>query len=251
MGSFGGDDTEFGWSEILAGAMAVGLATFASPTPAAAAETIKTPITEDGDDWNFLWIAPAPQARSSSYEALGTPSAPLLPLNLPDADPSAALPAVAYVTKTSTTESFSRRIKQLPEGIRFAPSVNGIDGVIPSITMREDNWTMMDVDGLMRVSAFARGPLDVEDTVQAQSPTTFPQGLGTGLSLVTSTPIYLGATVKTDRAIYDIDMDRFRGARWSTSFFVGTDTSFGPLYLGTSQEPNGARATYLYLGRWF
>jgi hypothetical protein len=243
------NNTEFSWSDVIAGVLAIGLTVLASPAPARSAEA-DGPSQIADDDWNFLWIAPAPASHAPYIEATDIPNPFRLPLSAglmdaPAAADSFELPAL------QRTDTFNRRIERLPVGIRFAPPVSGADGAIPSVTMREDYWTMMSIDGVMRISAHARGPLEAEDTAQVQSPATFPRGLGTGFSFVTQTPVYLGASMKTNRAIYDIDMERFRGARWSTSVFMGTDTSLGPLYLGTTQEPGGGRSTYLYLGRWF
>jgi hypothetical protein len=251
MGNSDNKSADFGWAEILAGALAVSVAAIAAPSPAASAELVKRPAQVESDDWNFLWLPPTPSSSRAAIEILETPSSPLVPLSASFAERQTEVASTEYDPKKVPSQTLSRRIEHMPVGIRFTPPVNGSETVIPSIMMREDNWTMVDIDRVMRVSAYARGPLDVEDTAQAQTPSTFPRGLGTGLSVVTSTPIYVGATVKTDRSIYDIDADRFRGARWSTSVFIGTDTAFGPVSLGASQDPTGARATYLYLGRWF
>ena len=251
MGNTDNKIADFGWAEILAGALAVTVAALAAPSPAASAEPVKHAAPIENDDWNFLWLSPATSQSSAAVEVLETSRASLLPLTASVVKHQSNPVIADYDSRNEPSQTLNRRIEQMPVGIRFSPPVSGSETVIPSIMMREDNWTMVDIDKVMRVSAYARGPLDVEDTAQAQSPTTFPRGLGTGLSVVTSTPIYVGATVKTDRSIYDIDANRFRGARWSTSVFIGADTAFGPVSLGTSQDPNGTRGTYLYLGRWF
>jgi hypothetical protein len=238
----GNDISEFGWSEIIAAALAVGVTTLAAPAPAA-----EPPKSEEHDDWNFLWVSPQPSAPLS-FEPIVVTDARLLPLS--------PLPAQRRVTPPAeltapADQDFSRRIEDIPVGVRFVPPVTGAPGAAPSIAVREDRWTITTLDGVARVSAYARGPLDVEDAAQLQTPAPFPRAVGTGLSFITDTPVYIGAAVKTDRSIYDIDVERFRGARWTTSVFVGADTSLGPVYLGTAQAPDGARGAYLYLGRWF
>jgi hypothetical protein len=246
----GEEGWHFGWAEIIAAALAVGLAVLISPAPASSA-------TIEDEDWNFLWVKPAEagtpsDARTSDegrpIQVAGTYNVALQPF----AD-RMALPreSMTFTEANATSSNFDRRIEMLPIGARHAPPVDGgLSSFQPAIALREDRWSM-DVDGVVRLSAYARGTLDREDMSLVRSPMPFPRGLGTGVGMMTSTPVYVGATVKTDRSIYDIDPNRFDGARWSTSVFMGTDTSLGPLYLGTSKDANGARSAYLYLGRWF
>ncbi len=243
------DAGHFGWSEIVAAALAVGLAVLLSPAPASSA-------TIDDEDWNFLWVKPAEASTSDAkvsdegrpIQVAGTYNLALQPLA-----EHMALPRDTFTfTETVATTPLDRRIEILPVGARNTPPVDGnLNAFQPGIALREDRWTMLDVDGVVRLSAYARGTLEHADTALVRSPMPFPRGLGTGVGMVTSTPVYIGATVKTDRSIYDIDPNRFDGARWSTSVFMGTDTSLGPLYLGTSKDANGSRSAYLYLGRWF
>ena len=251
MGNRVNDIPQFGWSELMAGVMAVGLVVLANPSPATSAEPAQRLVAEDSDDWNFLWIAPPHRAMYNADIPTQLSGLPILALSavaiettLPHAPAEIELPQ-------SRDTSLSRRINYLPVSVRFAPPATGADGLTPTIAMREDRWTMMDIDGVLRLTAYARGPLEATDTDLAKTSTPLSRGQGTGFSFVTDTPVYLGATVKTDRTIYDIDADRFRGARWTTSIFMGTETSFGPLYLGTTQEPGRSRSTYLYLGRSF
>ncbi|MBM3514135.1 MAG: hypothetical protein FJX59_10515 [Alphaproteobacteria bacterium] len=206
-----------GWSDFVAAAVAIGIATVAAP-PAHAAGDVVGP-------------QPAPEAPS--------PSPPLLPdLSLPS-DAASRTSAVDYAIVTQ------------PVALRFAPSVDGQTGAQPSIVVRNDHWNLVDLDGVARLSAFSKGTLTAEDAVLARTPAAMPRQTGTGFGFVTDTPMYVGATLRTDRSIYDFEIDRFRGARWTTSLFVGTSTSFGPIYVGTYKEPDRSRATYLYLGRWF
>ncbi|MBL8629436.1 MAG: hypothetical protein JNM81_07400 [Rhodospirillaceae bacterium] len=251
-GQSGDENWHFGWSEIVAAALAVGLAVLASPSPAASAP-LKAQV--DDEDWNFLWVKPADNApfvaatsdEGAAIQVSGTFNPALQ--SLADVPP---LPrsSVMFDAPSTGQSSFNRRIEFMPVGARSAPPVDGVATSQPGITLREDRWTVIDTEAL-RLSAYARGTLDREDASLARSPMPFPRGVGTGLGVITATPIYVGATVKTDRSIYDIDSNRFDGARWSTSVFMGTETSFGPLYLGTSKDADGARSAYLYLGRWF
>ncbi len=256
MGNRVNHNQKFGWSEILAALMAVGLVTLASPFPAASAEPAKRFgaegfVDEDSDDWNFLWIAPSQHSTHNGDFPSQLSGLPILALSAITTETTAPYTLAEIDVPQSKDTSLSRRIDYLPVSVRFTPPVMSTDGLTPTIAMREDLWTMVDIDGVMRLTAYARGPLDATDTDLAKTSTPLTRGQGTGFSLITGTPVYLGATVKTDRAVYDIDADRFRGARWTTSIFMGTETAFGPLYLGTTQEPSRARSTYLYLGRSF
>lgn len=205
-----------GWADAVAAALAVGIATVAAPSPARSAEEP---------------VGPQLPAESAAIDA----PAPLIPdLALPEesADPN-------YSFETQSV------------ALRFSPSVVGVERGRPSVTLRNDHWNLVDIDGVARLSAFSRGALVAEDAALVNRPASLPRQSGTGFGLVTETPVYLGAAVRTDRSIYDFEMSRFRGARWTSSLFIGTDTALGPLYLGTNREPDGSRATYLYLGRWF
>lgn len=242
-------ESEFGWPDIAAAAFAVALAAALAPSTADAAQLDPNPPVES-DDWNFLWIAPG-TADHDEFAVTLSEAEPLIPLASRRFDMAAPTATPTLTEAIAEAPALGSKIEHQPVAVRFTPPTSPTADGRTSIAIREDRWTMIDVDGVARVSAYARGPLDAEDWVQAQSPTTFPRALGTGVSFVTETPVYVGATVKTDRSVYDIDMNRFRGAQWSTSIFVGTNTSFGPLSFGTTQDPRGDRAAYLYLGRWF
>jgi hypothetical protein len=246
------DDDSFGWSELIAAALAVGL-TLALPSPGASA-------TLDDEDWNFLWVKPAADLYSLSLDD-GAPIDVAGTVNLalhPFTEPSAThAPRLSFADTIGAQNAFSHQVAVIPIGARTMPSATVASSLHPGLTLqpsvalREDRWTMVDVDGIVRLTAYARGPLDADDTAQIRTPTSFPRGLGTGVGVVTSTAVYVGATVKTDRSIYDIDLERFDGARWSTSVFMGADTTLGPVYVGATQDARGTRSAYLYLGRWF
>lgn len=211
-----GDPSGFGGPELAAAAIAIIVATLLAP-PAHSAEDM---------------MGPQPVAR-------------------PHAADEPLLPEIAAPTAASESPAAAYEITTQPVALRFAPPVDGQSGVQPAVVVRNDRWNLIDLDGVARISAFARGTLTAEDANLARIPTAVPRQTGTGLGFVTETPVYVGAAVRTDRSIYDFEMDRFRGARWTTSLFVGTDTALGPLYVGTNKEPDGSRATYLFLGRWF
>ncbi|MSO98773.1 MAG: hypothetical protein EXR11_11225 [Rhodospirillaceae bacterium] len=247
-------DAEFGWSEVIAALLAVAVTAIAAPSPAASAEDHAKPALADHDDWNFLWIAPEPATSHLNNDPRPVhntfASASLLLRVYPQTD-EPHWQTESEIAPAPQADSSNRTIEQVSTPVRFTPAATG-PSINTVIAVREDRWTILNMDGVMRVAAYARGPVDIEDLALAtRTPAPFPRGVGTGFSLVTDTPVYLGATVKTDRSIYDIDTDRFRGARWTTSVFMGTDTSFGPLYLGTTKNANGSRGAYLYLGRWF
>lgn len=240
------ESSSFGVHELVAAALAVGLSVLAAPTPAASSEV-------HDDDWEFVWAA------GLSAIALPLPSvlnAPALNFALDQqfhepARQQKPFADFAVLDKPTQTSHLSQAIEMIPINLRYAPAPDAGQDHQRRVAVREDRWTMLSLDGVMRLSAYARGPLDAEDRSNIRTPTPFPRELGTGFGLVTATPIYIGATLKTDRSIYDIDQDRFDGARWSTSVFMGTETAFGPLYVGTTQGANGTRSAYLYLGRWF
>jgi hypothetical protein len=242
-------NSNFGCSELIAALLAVSLAAIAAPSPAASAEVRSATVASDDDDWNFLWITPAPAALTNNHALISDDTTAPLLHGLVDTT-GIHTPDFIPIPSPNGSKALARSIEQIFVPTRLTPAIAG-PGAHTSIALREDRWTMLDVDGVMRVAAYARGPLEIEDMAQADTPTPFPRGLGTGLSLVTATPVYVGATVKTDRSIYDIDMNRFRGARWTTSVFMGTDTALGPLYLGTTKEADGTRGAYLYIGKWF
>jgi hypothetical protein len=240
---------DFGWADLVAAACVVAFSALLAPSAADAAQTEPAHAAES-DDWNFLWIAPGP-TDDDTFAVTLSDTATLIPLTNSGFDTEPTTTTFISNATDSSPPGIGSKIEMQPVAVRLTPPTGATVNGRPSIAIREDRWTMIDVDGVARLSAYARGPLDAEDWAQAQSPTTFPRALGTGVSFVTQTPVYVGATLKTDRSVYDIDMNRFRGAQWSTSIFVGTNTSFGPLSLGTTQGASGERAAYLYLGRWF
>jgi hypothetical protein len=242
-------ENDFGWADLIAAVCVVALSALLAPSAAHAAQ-LQPASAAESDDWNFLWVAPT-TPEIDSFAVTLSDTASLIPLTSQHFDPVSTASTPALVAPNTTPSTLGSKVELQPVAVRFAPPTDSNLGGRTSIAIREDRWTMIDVDGVARVSAYARGPLDAEDWAQAQSPTTFPRALGTGVSFVTETPVYVGATLKTDRSVYDIDMNRFRGAQWSKSIFVGTNTSFGPLSIGTTQDPRGERAAYLYLGRWF
>ncbi len=203
----------------MAAVLAIAIATLAAPSPAQSA---------DGA------IGPPPASDRAAASASPDPIWP--PLSIPD---------------TADARSGYFGIEAQPVALRFAPSVDGVQSGQPSVAIRNDRWNLVDLDGVARVSAFARGALTAEDAALATVPASLPRQTGTGVGVITETPLYVGAAVRTDRSIYDFEMSRFRGARWTTSLFVGTDTALGPVYLGTNKDRSGSRATFLYLGRWF
>jgi hypothetical protein len=172
---------------------------------------------------------------------------------LPHDSADARNPAIhtAQGMPSDRTDSRTRETTARPVSIRTAPSADGVTSPQPLVTLRFDQWSIADVDGVVRLAAYARGPLAYEDLNLVRNSAAMPQRMGTGVGFVTDAPVYVGATIASDAPIYDFDLHRFRGARWSTSVFLGAATSLGPIYLGTTQESNGTRSAYLYLGKWF
>ena len=208
-----------GWTEAVAAVLAIAIATLAAPSPAQSA---------DGT------VGPPPALDRAAASASPDPIWPTL--SIPD---------------SANARSGYFDIETQPVALRFAPSVDGAQSGQPSVAVRDDRWNLVDLNGVARVSAFSRGALTAEDAALAAVPASLPRQSGTGVGVITKTPLYFGTAVRTDRSVYDFEMSRFRGARWTTSVFVGADTALGPVYLGTNKDRSGSRSTFLYLGRWF
>ncbi|MDX2143057.1 MAG: hypothetical protein SFV19_06860 [Rhodospirillaceae bacterium] len=250
MGNNSGQSGGFGLPEIVAAALAAGLAAFAAPSPAASTEV---DVVAQDHDWDLLWsgVVPPASLTSPTVDALSLAiSHQGSLLNLPHGSGAAENQAAhtAPTVPADHANDQSHETMAVPVPVRTAPAV---DGAANEVALRADHWPIASVDGVVRLAAYARGPLAYEDMTLLRSAAATPRRVGTGVGFVTDAPIYVGAAIASDAPIYDFDFNRFRGTRWSTSVFLGAKTSLGPVYLGTTKEADGTRSAYLYLGKWF